>query len=169
MNTPIISIVSKKNSGKTSLIEKIIPELIKRGYSIGTIKHDIHGFDIDHPGKDTWRHKQAGAKTVVISSPWKISLIQDVAEEVGIDEIVERYFGNVDLVLTEGYKQIGKPQIEVFRSNVHSSPLHVKEDPKSLVAVVSDVPVDLGVPCIDINDVQELANFIEKRFIQHQR
>ncbi len=166
MKPPVVSIVSKKNSGKTTLLEKLIPELKKRGYRVGTVKHDTHGFDIDIPGKDTWRHKQAGAETVVISSPWKISVIQDVAEEIGLDEIVERYFGDMDIVLTEGYKRIGKPQIEIFRSTAHSTPLHAKEDPRTLVAVVSDIEVDLGVPRIDINDVQGLAEFIEQRFLQ---
>ena len=81
MPTPIVSIISKKRTGKTTLIQKLIPELIKRRFKIGSVKHDTLGFDIDHKGKDTWKHKQAGAETVVISSPWKISIIKDVAED----------------------------------------------------------------------------------------
>ncbi len=81
MPVPIISIVSKKNCGKTTLLEKLIPELKQRGYRVGTIKHDVHGFNIDHEGKDTFRHKSAGADIVAISCPWKISIIMDVAEE----------------------------------------------------------------------------------------
>jgi molybdopterin-guanine dinucleotide biosynthesis adapter protein len=158
---PLLSIVSKKNSGKTTLLTKLIPELKKRGYRIGTIKHDTHGFDIDHEGKDTWKHKQAGADTVVISSPWKISLIKDVAEELNIDQLVEKHFMDVDIVLTEGYKRAGKPQIEVFRSDAHDLPLHVKGEASSLIAVVSDVDIDLGVPRFDINDIGDLVDFVE--------
>ena len=164
MSPPVISIVSKKNSGKTTLLEKLIPELKQRGLRVGTIKHDTHGFEIDHEGKDTWRHKRAGASTVVISSPWKISLIKDVDEELTIDAIVEQYFTDSDLVITEGYKRAGKPQIEVFRSTAHDSPLHTKGQKNTLLAIVSDVPVDLDVPCLDINDIKTIADFIETTY-----
>ena len=75
---PIISIVGKSDSGKTTLLEKLIAEIKNRGYHIGTIKHDTHGFDIDREGKDTWRHKKAGASTVAISSPTKVAIIKDI-------------------------------------------------------------------------------------------
>ncbi len=165
MSPPVISIISKKNSGKTTLIEKLIPELKQRGYSVGTIKHDTHGFDIDHEGKDTWRHKEAGAKTVVISSPWKISLIEDVETEIPLERIASLYFSDVDIVITEGYKKAGMPQIEVFRSSAHKKPIHSGDGQNTLVAMVADIPVDLGVPCIDRNDVKGLADFIEERFL----
>ena len=161
----VICIVSKKSSGKTTLIEKLIPELVASNYRVGTVKHDTHGFEIDHEGKDTWRHKQSGAKTVVISSPWKLSLIKDVDREVGLDDIVANYFADMDIVLTEGYKRAAKPKIEVFRSTAHRHPLHVKGGLGNLIAVMSDVPVDLGVPNFDINDVAALADFIVERFL----
>lgn len=162
---PIVSIVSKKNSGKTTLLEKLIPELCRRGYRVGTVKHDHHGFDIDREGKDTWRHKQAGAATVVISSPKKIALIKDLDAEMDLDEIVSRFFDDMDLVLTEGYKRGGKPQIEVFRRAAHETPLHARENPGTLVAVASDVDVDLSVPHLDVNDARAVADFIEERFL----
>ena len=165
MAPPVISIVSKKNSGKTTLIEKLIPELGARNYRVGTVKHDIHGFEIDHEGKDSWRHKKCGAKTVVISSPWKLSLIRDLDREIGLDEIVARYFTDMDLVLTEGYKRAAKPMIEVYRSAAHPNPLHAKGEANNLVAVMSDVPVNLGVPNFDIDDVTALADFIVQRFL----
>ncbi len=165
MAPPIISIVSKKRSGKTTLIEKLIPELRAKGYRVGTVKHDTHGFDMDHEGKDTWRHKQCGASTVAISSPWKFSLIKDVDAEIGLDRIVETYFADMDLVLTEGYLRAGKPQVEIFNSAAHEQPLHLKEEPNTLIAVMSDVPVDLGVPNYDINDVGALAEDIVQRFL----
>lgn len=165
MTPPVISIVSKKKSGKTTLIEKLIPELGARNHRVGTIKHDTHGFEFDHEGKDSWRHKQSGAKTVVISSPWKLSLIKDVDREVGLDEIVENYFADMDLVLTEGYHRAAMPKIEVFRSDAHRQPLHVKGESNNLIAVMSDMPVDLGVPNFDINDVAALADFIVQHFL----
>jgi molybdopterin-guanine dinucleotide biosynthesis adapter protein len=163
---PVISIVSKKNSGKTTLLEKLIPALRQRGYRVGTIKHDYHGFDIDREGKDTWRLRQAGARTVVISSPHRIAMIKEVDEEIGLDDIVAQYFPDMDLVITEGYKKGGKPQIEVFRKAAHETPLHIKDAPDTLVAVVSDISVDLGVPRFDIDDFLSLAAFIEEKFIK---
>jgi molybdopterin-guanine dinucleotide biosynthesis protein B len=163
---PVISIVSKKNSGKTTLLEKLIPVLCQRGYRVGTIKHDYHGFDIDHEGKDTWRHRQAGARTVVISSPRRIAMIKEVEEEIHLDDIVAQHFADMDLVITEGYKTAGKPQIEVFRRAAHETPLHSKGAPDTMVAVVSDVPVDLDVPRFDIDDYLSLAAFIEEKFIK---
>lgn len=166
MPPPVISIISKKNTGKTTLLEKLIPELKRRGYRVGIVKHDIHGFEIDHEGRDTWRHKQAGASTVAISCPWKLSLIKDVDQEAGLDAIVARYFDDMDIVLTEGYKQAGKPQIEVFRRQAHARPLHTREENGTLVAVMTDTPLELGVLCLDINDIRALADLIEHRFIK---
>lgn len=165
MTPPIVSIVSKKRSGKTTLIEKLIPELHRRGYRVGTVKHDTHGFDIDHEGKDTWRHKQSGAGTVVISCPWKLSLIKDLERELGLDQIVAMYFNDVDLVLTEGYKRAAKPQIEVFRSAAHATPLHRKNEANTLVAFMSDTDMDLGVPTFHIDDIPALADLIVQRFL----
>ncbi len=164
--TPVVSIVSKKNSGKTTLLVKLIPELKKRGYRVGTVKHDTHGFDIDHEGKDTYRHKEAGADTVLISSPWKFSLIKDVQTEPSLDDLVEDHFKGHDIVLTEGYKREGKPQIEVFRSSAHKTPLHSRDEENTLIAVVADVPLDLGVPWFERDDLMAIADFIENTFIK---
>ena len=82
-----------------------------------------------------------------------------------LDEIVARFFNDLDLVITEGYKRGGKPQIEIFRRAAHETPLHAKENPGTLVAVASDVDVDLGVPRLDVNDVRAIADFIEERFL----
>ena len=84
---PIVSVVGKSDSGKTTLIEKLVPELTRRGYRVATVKHDMHGFEVDREGKDSWRHKQAGAHTVVIASPQKIALIRDVERDLTLDEI----------------------------------------------------------------------------------
>jgi molybdopterin-guanine dinucleotide biosynthesis adapter protein len=160
-----ISIVSKKGSGKTTLLEKLIPELKRRGYRVGTVKHDTHGFDIDHEGKDTYRHKACGADAVMISCPWKLSLIKDTSEEIPLTRLVDKYLRDMDIVITEGYRRAGMPQVEVFRSTAHDTPLHAKAEKNSLFAVLSDRPVDLGVPNLDINDIKALADLIEGRFL----
>ena len=166
MSIPIISIVSKKNCGKTTLLEKLIPVLKQRGYRVGIIKHDVHGFDIDHEGKDTYRHKAAGADTVAISCPFKLSVIKDVAREWTPDQLSAQYFTDVDIVITEGYKRSAYPQIEVFRKDAHHEPLNAIGERRTLVAFVSDVPMDLGVPHIDLNDVQAVADLIENQFLK---
>ncbi len=134
---PIISIVGKSNSGKTLFIEKLIPELKEAGLKVGTIKHDVHGFDIDRPGKDTWRHKQAGANLVLISSPYKIALIKDVEQDSKLDKLQEEYISDVDLILTEGYKSGDKPKIEVFRPARHEEKLCQPEEDEILTTVIN--------------------------------
>ena len=169
MAIPILSIVSKKNGGKTTLLEKLIPELKRRGYRVGTIKHDTHGFDIDHEGKDTFRHKAAGADTVAISCPWKLSVIKDVADEKSPEQIAAQFFSDMDIVLTEGYKNAGLPQIEVFRKAAHHRPIHAKGQEGNLVALVSDVPLNLGVPRFDPDAIGPLTDLIETRFLAPRR
>ena len=159
-----MSIVGRSNTGKTTLIEKLIPELRRRGYRVATIKHNIHGFDIDHEGKDSWRHKEAGARLTVIASPQRIAVIEDVSKDYELSELRDRYIRDVDIILSEGFKGNPHPKIEVVRSEMKHDPLCSAED--NLVGIVSDEPVDRGVPCLDINDVQGIANLIEDRFLK---
>lgn len=160
---PIVSIVGRSNTGKTTLIEKVIPELRRRGYRIATIKHNIHGFDIDHEGKDSWRHKRAGAQATVIASPHQVAFVEDVTRDYELSELRDLYIRNVDIILSEGFKKNPHPKIEVVRSGLKHPPLCTRED--NLIAIMSDVPVDRGVPCLDINDVAGLADLIEKRIL----
>ena len=162
---PILSVVGRSNSGKTTLLEKLIPELTARGYRVATVKHDVHGFDVDKEGKDSWRHKQAGAHTVVLSSPTRLAVIRDVVQDHALDEICSRFIHDVDLILSEGYKSDAQPKIEVYRKAAHPEPLCSSAD--DLVAVVSDTPFNLGVPCLNIDDVRGLADIIENRFLRH--
>jgi molybdopterin-guanine dinucleotide biosynthesis protein B len=161
---PIISIVGKSDSGKTTLIEKLVPELTRRGYRIATVKHDVHGFEVDREGKDSWRHKQAGAHTVVIASPNKVALIRDVERDLTLDEIRDKFIQDVDLLLSEGYKKDVQPKIEIFRKEKHEKLLCTQEN--HLVAIVSNKPFNIGVPCFDLDDMKGLAEFIEKKFIK---
>ena len=160
---PIISIVGKSDSGKTTLIEKFIPELTRRGYRVATVKHDVHGFEVDREGKDSWRHKQAGAHTVVISSPNKVALIRDVEKDLTLDEIREKLIQDVDLILSEGYKKDVQPKIEIFRKEKHKELLCSKKD--NLVAIASNKKFNVGVPCFQLDDMKGLADFIEKKFL----
>ncbi|KAB0671958.1 molybdopterin-guanine dinucleotide biosynthesis protein B [Oryzomonas sagensis] len=161
-----VSFVAKSGTGKTTLLEKVIAELKSRGYRVGVIKHDAHHFDIDHPGKDSHRLTQAGADTMLISSPEKLAVIKKHAESPPIEELIAVYFGDVDLVLTEGFKKSGLPKIEVHRRERSGTLLCRGEahDP-SLLAVASDEPLQLDVPVLDLNSPSQVADFVEERII----
>jgi molybdopterin-guanine dinucleotide biosynthesis protein B len=161
MTAPIISIVGRSQSGKTTLIEKLIPELKDRGHRIGTIKHAHHGFDIDKSGKDSSRHRLAGADTVLVASPGKIAMVKDTNSEA-VDDLL-KYFEGVDLVITEGYKKANKPKIEVLRSARHTE-LICRQDP-NLIAVVTDAQLNLNIPKFGLEDIGPLADLIEKNYL----
>jgi molybdopterin-guanine dinucleotide biosynthesis protein B len=161
----VLSIVGKSKVGKTTFLEKLIPEIKSRGYTVGTLKHDAHDhFEIDHEGKDTWRHREAGAQTVAISSPSRFALTKDTETELDIDTIIAAYFSQEDLVLTEGYKGGNKAKIEICRKELQSEPLCGKED--RLLAVVSDFSVSLDVPQFELQDISGIADLIENRFLR---
>jgi len=164
---PIVGIVGGRNAGKTTLLEKLIPELKRRGYRVGTIKHDVHGVDIDHEGKDSWRHTQAGADTVLVSGPTTTAMVQQVAAPPSLERLAQRYLNDVDLILTEGYKTSPYPKIEVFRRGASERLL---SDPSTLLAVASDTELEVGnVPCYDLNDAAGLVDLLEKRFLAGDR
>jgi molybdopterin-guanine dinucleotide biosynthesis protein B len=164
---PIVSIVGKSDSGKTTLIEKLVPELIRRGYRVITVKHDLHGFEIDREGKDSWRHKQAGAQGVIISSPRKVALIRDVDRDMSLEELSDAFGGDADLILSEGFKKDVQPKIEVFRKEEHAELLCTPED--NLIGIASNRPFDIGVPCLDIDDVKGIVDLIESKFLKGGR
>lgn len=159
---PIICIVGRSNSGKTTLIEKLIPEFKRKGYRVGTIKHNVHGFEIDREGKDSYRHKNAGASFVLLSSREKIVMIKDLDKEYSLDEL-RRFIDDVDIVLAEGFKGSSYPKIEVFREGLYKELLCSEKD--NLIAIVSNAKHDLNVPVFKWNEIKELAEFIEKKFL----
>jgi len=161
---PIISVVGKSDAGKTTLIERLVSELKRRGYRIATVKHDVHGFDIDIEGKDSWRHKKAGADMVIISSPTKVGIVKDVERDLKLDELRGRYIQGVDLIISEGYKKDRHPKIEISRKEISNALLSSPEE--GLIAVVSDNDFDIGVPIFGLDEVEKLADFIEKRFLK---
>ena len=158
---PIVSVVGKSNAGKTTLLEKLIPELKRRGYRVATVKHDAHSFEMDVPGKDTWRHRQAGADLVVISSKDKIAQIRRVAGEVPLMDIAGT-ITDVDIILTEGFKRGPAPKIEVSRS-ILSNELLCSAD--ELVAVATDQHFDVDVPQFGLDDAAGLVDVLERRFL----
>ena len=157
----VISVIGKSKSGKTTLIEKLIPELRGRGFRLGIIKHAFHEFEIDKKGKDSWRHKAAGAETVIVSSPRYITMVKDFQGENLVD--LETFFPDVDLVITEGFKKENKPQIEVFRKAQHKTPLSTTNH--NLIAMVTDSDLSLSVPTFGLDDIGQIAEFIEKNFL----
>ncbi len=163
---PAVSFVAKSGTGKTTLLEQVVTELKQRGWRLGVIKHDAHRFDIDHPGKDSYRLTAAGADTMLISSPEKLAVVKKHAASPPIEELIATYFGDVDIVLTEGFKKSGLPKIEVHRAERSSTLLCRGEDhDPSLVAVASDEPLQLDVPLLGLNDPAGVANFVEERFL----
>jgi molybdopterin-guanine dinucleotide biosynthesis protein MobB len=163
---PVVSIVGRSGVGKTTLLEKLIPELKQRGYRVGTIKHHSHpGIDMDRPGKDTWRHAQAGSDHVMIVAPDRVASIRRVVQEPGLDEVLVAMAG-VDIVLTEGYKRADKPKIEVVRAERSTEPICTAGE---LLAVAADIPLGLPVPCFDLNDAAGLADLIEELFLRKPR
>ncbi len=162
---PIVSVVGKSDSGKTTFLEKIVRLLTARGYRIGTIKHDAHSFEIDHEGKDSWRHKRAGAVVTVISSPAKVAVVADSDHDHTLDELRDKFMTGVDIIITEGYKRERHPKIEVFRSELRRSLLCQAED--NLIAIAGDPPnPPEGIPVFPLDDAEPLCNFLEDRFLQ---
>jgi len=155
---PTICVVGRSKSGKTTLLEKLIRELKQRGYRVATIKHHSHpGFEIDQPGKDTWRHAQAGSDHVVIAAPDKVASIRRVDREPTLEEIAAT-IDDVDVILAEGYKRTGKLKIEMVRAERSTEPICT---PDELLALVTDVAVPYDVPQFGLEDVVGLADLIE--------
>ena len=170
MAVKAVSFVAKSGTGKTTLLEKVITRLKELGYRVGVVKHDAHRFDIDYPGKDSYRLTAAGADTTLICSPEKLALIRKHAVSPSIEEMLEEYFGDVDIVLTEGFKKSSMPKIELHRRERSPTLLcRGEEHDPTLIAVASDEPLDLDVPLLDLNDSEMVALFIEQYFLKQTR
>ena len=162
MSIPVITVIGKSKSGKTTLIEGLIHELKRRGYRVGTVKHHSHaGSDIDKPGKDSWRHAQAGSDHVVIAAPDKIASYRSLENELSLSEVVSGITG-VDIILVEGYKRANMPAIEVVRSE---RGLDLIAAPDSCLAIATDTPLVTGLRQFDLNDAPAIVDFVIKRFL----
>ncbi|WP_195428432.1 molybdopterin-guanine dinucleotide biosynthesis protein B [Clostridium sp. D46t1_190503_E9] len=156
----VINIVGEKsNVGKTFVMEGLIRELKSRNLSIATIKHDVHGFDIDKKGKDTYKHREAGSETVIISSSSRLAIIKELKHETNLYDLINMA-KDKDIILVEGYKKSNLRKIEVYRSGVSSKIITPKNN---LIAVASDVDLNLNdALVINKDNFKELANLIEK-------
>ncbi len=165
---PIVSVVGRSDAGKTTFLEKLIPALKARGLRVAVVKHDSHGFEMDRPGKDTWRLRQAGADAVMISSPHQMALIRSGLEgEISLDDLAELVDGSVDLVLTEGYKSGNKMKIEVSRRVVADGQLLC--GPEELLAVVADGPRPVDAPQFGLEDAAGVADLLVSYVKQQPR
>jgi len=164
MSVPVVSIVGKGDSGKTTFLEKLIRELSGRGVRVATVKHHVHDYDIDVPGKDSWRHARAGAVTTMVSSPDKFSLIQKMETERPLEELARiATDSGADILLTEGYKIEAANRIEVSRRGRSEAIISL---PEELIALVTDNP-DLapeGVPVFGLEDTVAVADMIVARY-----
>ncbi len=160
---PVISIVAaRSNTGKTTVLCGIIEELKRRNYRVATIKHHHRAdLEIDKPGKDSWKHSQAGADLVVVSSINKVARIENVEEEYSLDQILKD-IDNVDIILTEGYKTEDKAKIEVLRKGV-SEDIVSKED--ELIATISDFKIDRPNN-FNFEEIEKIVDFIEDKYLE---
>jgi len=156
----ILGLAGWSGSGKTTLVTRLVPVLVARGITVSTVKHAHHEFDIDQPGKDSWKHRQAGASEVLISSARRWALMHEHRgiREPGLDALLG-HMSPVDLVLIEGFKRETCPKIEIHRPSL-GKPLMCDDDP-DIVAVASDVPVPgLHLPRLPLDDAGAIADFI---------
>jgi len=154
---PVITFVGLSGTGKTTFLEKLIPELKRRGLRLAVLKHDVHHFEMDKPGKDTYRFTAAGADVVAISGREQFAMIETPESELTLREILTR-LPEVDLVLTEGYKRNSYPKIEIHRAALGRPLL---SSPEELLAVMTDESLDLSVPQLSLEDVSGCADRIE--------
>lgn len=158
---PVVAVVGYSGVGKTTYIEKLIVALTRRGLNVGTIKHDVHGFEMDKPGKDTWRHKKAGARTTLISSPYQIGMVRDVDHDHSLQELTT-FLTGMDFILAEGFKRSSVPKLEIYRPEVYKDP--ICRNDRNLLALISDALLDLGVPRFSLENVEGAADFLVHHF-----
>jgi len=162
---PIVCVVGETGAGKTHVIEMLVAELKNRGYRVATIKHSAHGFDLDQPAKDSWRHAQAGSDAVVISSPQKFALIRKVDHDSSLAELSRFIGSDFDIILAEGFKQDKAPKIEVHRKELGRDLLCAQEE---LLALATDESMDLNIPQYSPDDALGLVDLIEKRYLNKE-
>jgi molybdopterin-guanine dinucleotide biosynthesis protein B len=153
-------VAAASNSGKTTLIEKVVTILKTRGLRVAVVKHASVGFDLDKPGKDSWRFQQAGADTVILVGPGKLALMKKTEHDPTPIEL-EQLTPDADIVILEGFKKNAQNKIEVFRQGVSGERPLCLDDP-SYLALVSDRPFDVSIPRFDINDAEGVATFLAK-------
>jgi molybdopterin-guanine dinucleotide biosynthesis protein B len=159
---PIVSIVGQSQSGKTTLIERLIAEFKKRSYRVAAMKHASKDFDMDRPGKDTWRFAQAGSDAVVISAPQRLAMLKPQDNNDSIDEVMHLLDGNYDIVLVEGFHGGHAPKIEVHRKDLNKA---LRCRVEEIKAVVTDESLEIECPQFSWEEISAIADFIVERII----
>lgn len=159
----VVGFTGRSGSGKTTFIEKLIPELKGRGLKVGTIKHDAHEFEIDKPGKDSYRHRAAGADIGVITSDTKLAMVKRLDAPLNVREIMDGLMADMDIVIVEGYKSEPIPRIEVIRKEEGREMIF---DPAELLAVVTDLDLALDIPVFGLEDTSSVADLIVNKVAQ---
>lgn len=165
----IISIISSSSGcGKTTLIEGLVEIFKKRNYTVGVLKHDAHNIEIDREGKDSYRFTKAGADNVVVAGKEKIVMIQKVKEEKSIDDMLP-LFTDIDILILEGFKRNKYKKIEVYREAVGKELLYGGDvtDPSTYLAIASDVNLGVDIKVLDLNNIFDVADFIERDMHKH--
>jgi len=160
MNTPVIQIVGYKNSGKTTLIETLTEGLTNRGFKVGTVKHDAHEFDIDHPGTDTWRHRRSGARMTAITSDHRTAIVEE--KPTPLPDILQR-MANMDIVLVEGFKQEPYPKIVMVRSEADYELVDRLSHVAAIVSWLPNLPQG-DLPVFGIEDTHGVMEWILKGY-----
>lgn len=155
----VYGVTGWKNAGKTGLMERLVEEITRRGFSVSTVKHAHHTFDVDHAGRDSYRHRSAGARQVMLSSRNRWALMSELrgAEEPPLAALLAK-LDPVDLILIEGYKRDNHPKVEAYRAETGNA-LIAPDDP-TIRAVASDTPLDLDRPVFGLDDTAAIADFI---------
>ena len=148
-----------KNAGKTGLMERLVTEITRRGYSVSTVKHAHHSFDVDHPGKDSHRHRIAGAQEVVLASRNRVAVMTELrdAPEPALADLLRR-LAPVDLVLVEGYKRDRHPKVEAYRAETGNA--LIAPDDQTIRAIAADTALQSDRPVFDLDDTTAIADFI---------
>ncbi len=161
----VLSFVGPSNSGKTTLLTNLVPELKRRGHRVAVAKHSMGDLDLDQPGKDSWRLARAGSDAVVVSGPHRVALVKKVETDPTLEEVLGMVGDSYDVILVEGFKRSRVPKIEVHRQ--------IQGDlvcsPEELLAVVTDEPLDIPVPQFSADQGEALADLIEDRFFASAR
>jgi len=166
-STPVLGFVAKSGTGKTTLISHLIPILNERGYRVGLIKHSHHDFETDQPGKDSYRLRKAGASPVVLVSKHRRAVITELSSGEPTLEEQLHCFSNtdIDLVLVEGFKHEMFPKIELYRAELGNRLMHLRDN--AIIAIASDSTIDTGLPCLDINNPEQVADYIIHEFMKN--